>query len=705
MMRRSVRETCRGRLQNGTKKKEGRGNMKGKVKRKMIRKIRRKIRRKREAENVCRKAKASKNGRTIREDARIIRRGVREFERILPGQMRYVLAKSILGSCIPYITVLLSARILDELTQGKNRERLFWLCLLCIGAAGLLSALKYVFEAKIAVGYSYLFSAHEIYLTEKAHRLPYELLERPEVRSLREQVSGSINLSGAGMASLYWDMEVVFTNLCQTAAALALCIDFFRGLLAGGAGKTADLRDFVTMLLVLGLLTAVCSVVSCRMTAKRFDVSFEVFENGAKYNRYGEFYTMNYLPDENAATDVRIFRQEDIILRESKEKCYRHFAEGKRKEMRAVNRYDGTKLLCTCVCGAAVYALVGAKALQGAISAGSIVAAYAAVTMLISALSELSQIITDLRNNNEHLLNFFRYMELPENEENRAECAEGKSRKKAGKKQSEEHKEAVPALIFGEEGMPAAAPRIEFSHVSFRYPGSESWALSDVCLSAAAGEKLALVGENGSGKTTLIKLLCRLYRPTEGKILLDGRDIWSYPWEEYREKLAAVFQDFSLFAFSLAENVAAAADYDADRVKRALKQAGLEKKLASLPQGIRQPLSHAFSEDGTDLSGGEAQKTAIARAIYKDAGLMLLDEPTAALDPYAEAEIYENFHYMAEGRTVFSVSHRLSSCRGCDRVAVLDHGKIVQLGTHEELVGQTDKKYAALWRAQAQYYS
>lgn len=693
-MRRNVRGRCRDRLQNGTKKKEGRLNMKGKVKRKIIRKIRRK----RDAENVCRKAKASKNGRTIHEDARIIRRGVREFERILPGQMRYVLAKSVLSSCIPYIAVFCSARILDELTQGKNRERLFWLCLLCIGAAGLLSALKYVFEAKIAVGYSYLFSAHEIYLTEKAHRLPYELLERPEVRSLREQVSGSISLSGAGMASLYWDMEVVFTNLCRTAAALALCIDFFRGLLAGGAGKTADMRDFVTMLLVLGLLTAVCSVVSCRMTAKRFDVSFEVFENGAKYNRYGEFYTMNYLPDENAAMDVRIFRQEDIILRESKEKCHRHFAEGKRKEMRAVNRYEGAKLLCTCICGAAVYALVGTKALQGAISAGSIVAAYAAVTMLISALSELSQIITDLRNNNEHLFNFFRYMELPENEEKQTECAEGK-------KQSEKHKEPVSAEICRGKGMPAAAPYLEFCHVSFRYPGSESWALYDVCLSVAAGEKLALVGENGSGKTTLIKLLCRLYRPTEGEILLNGRDIWSYPWAQYREKLATVFQDFSLFAFSLAENVAAVADYDADRVKRALKQAGLEKKLASLPQGIKQPLSHAFSEDGTDLSGGEAQKTVIARAVYKDAGLMILDEPTAALDPYAEAEIYENFHYMAEGRTVFSVSHRLSSCRGCDRVAVLDHGKIVQLGTHEELVEQTEKKYAALWRAQAQYYS
>lgn len=670
-MRWSVRGTCGEKLQNNTRKKESGENMRGKLKRKGY------------AENVSGKSKASKNGRTIREDAALIRRGIREFNRILPGQMRYVFGKSVIGACIPFVTVFLSARILDELTQGKDAVRLFWLCLFCIGAACLLSVLKYVLEAKIAVGSSYLFSAHEIYLTEKAHRLPYELLERAEVGRLREQVSGSISLSGAGMASLYWDMEVVFSNLCAAAAALVLCVDFFRGLLAARPGEAAEIPGFVGMLLTLGILTAICSVVSCRMTAKRFDVSFEVFENGAKYSRYGEFYTMNYLPDENAAMDVRIFRQGEMILRESREKCYRHFAEGKRKEMQAVNRYDGTKLLCTCICGTAVYALVGLKALAGAVGAGSVVAAYAAVTMLISSLSELSQIVTDLRNNNNHLQNFFRYMELPENGEAPAEHAEDESGRER------------------EEG----CPYLEFSHVSFRYPESKGWVLRDVCLSVSAGEKLALVGENGSGKTTLMKLLCRLYRPTEGKILLNGRDIWSYPWERYREELATVFQDFSLFAFSLAENVAASKAYDAQRVERALGQAGLGKKLAELPQGIKQPLFHAFSEDGCDLSGGEAQKTAIARAIYKDAGRMILDEPTAALDPYAEAEIYENFYHITAGKTVFSVSHRLSSCRGCDRVAVLEGGSIVQLGTHEELVKQTDKKYAMLWQAQAQYYS
>lgn len=623
-----------------------------------------------------------KNGRTLPEDIALIRRGLREFEKILPGQMRHVLFKSILGACIPLAAVAASAWILNELAQGQRKERLFWLCLLAVGGTFLLSVLKYAQDAKAAVGYSCLFPAHEICLTQKSHRLPYEVLEMPETERLREQVSGSISVSGAGMASLYWDMEVVITNLCRTVAAILLGAGFFRALLkvpatAGGGGNVRFLFP------VLLLLVGACVFISCKMAAKHFDVSFAVFEKGAEYNRYGEFYTMNYLPDENAAMDARIFPQEELILRESQEKCYRRFAAGKRREIRAVDLYDGIRLLSVCFCGVCVYALVGYMALSGCIGAGQIVAAYAAVTMLISALSELAQIVTDLRNNNVHLLNYFRFMDLPEHGQKRAAGLCGEPEKPDG---------------TAEEGS------IRFEHVSFRYPGSEKWALFDVCLEVHKGEKLALVGENGSGKTTFVKLLCRLYRPAQGRILLDGRDIQGYAWEEYRRRLAAVFQDFSLFAFPVAENVAAAKDYDKVRVEHALKEAGLLKKVEGLPRGISEPLFHQFCEDGCDLSGGEAQKLAIARAVYKDADVMILDEPTAALDPFAEAEIYQNFGAMSEKKTAFLVSHRLSSCKSCDRVAVFSEGKLVQLGSHEELLLQAGKEYNRLWEAQAQYY-
>lgn len=614
-----------------------------------------------------------KNGRTISEDFKLIVRGIKEFNNMLPGQMQLVFVRSLLHSGIPYIGVMLSAMIINELTQGKNKEKLLGLCLFSVGMTCLFSIIKYYLDAKIAVGYSHLFSAHEIYLTQKAYKIPYDILEKSSTRQLREQVSGSISVSGAGMASLYWDMEVVFSNACSVIIAFVLCVNLFCKMIAG----TTGLFETIEVISVIIFLVIGCSFVSCKMTSKRFDVSFEVFENGAKYNRYGEFYTLKYLPDEDAALDVRIFQQDKTIIEQSQERCYKPFADGKLKEARAVNKYHGIKLFCSCVCGVVIYFLIGQKALQGVMEMGSIILAYTAVTMMITALSELAQIITDLRNNNEHLIRFFQYMELPEDSEVKSEVTESMEK----------------------------CENITFEHVSFQYPDSEKWVLEDINLSVRAGEKLAIIGENGSGKSTLIKLLCRLYRPTEGKILINGKDIWSYSYSDYIRIISTVFQDFSLFSFSLAENVAASKDYEKGRVTEALEKVGLGRKIEQLPKGIEQSLFHSFEEDGTDLSGGEAQKVAIARAIYKEAEIMILDEPTAALDPYAEYDIYKNFHNITADKTVFSISHRLSSCRICDRIVVMDYGRIVQSGTHNELIQQKDKKYCEMWTAQAQYYT
>lgn len=218
-----------------------------------------------------------------------------------------------------------------------------------------------------------------------------------------------------------------------------------------------------------------------------------------------------------------------------------------------------------------------------------------------------------------------------------------------------------------------------------------------------------MVGENGSGKTTMVKLLCRLYRPTQGRILLNDKDIWLYSREEYMGLLSTVFQDFSLFAFSVGANVAARCDYDRRRVQSALEQAGLWDKVERLPRGLDQALSTDYEEDGVRLSGGEAQKAAIARALYKGGAVLILDEPTAALDPYAEAAIYEQLFRSLEGsgetgRTLLSVSHRMSTCRYCDRVAVFSQGRLVQLGAHRQLVREEGSVYQRLWQAQARYY-
>lgn len=209
---------------------------------------------------------------------------------------------------------------------------------------------------------------------------------------------------------------------------------------------------------------------------------------------------------------------------------------------------------------------------------------------------------------------------------------------------------------------------------------------------------------NGSGKTTMIKLLCRLYDPTEGFITLNSIDIKKYDYEEYLSLFSVVFQDFKLFSYTLGQNVAADIDYNSERAEECLVKSGFSERFFKLPKKLDTCLYKDFEEDGMEISGGEAQKNAIARALYKDALFIILDEPTAALDPIAEFEIYSKFNDIVGEKTAIYISHRLSSCRFCDDIAVFDEGKMIQRGSHDTLIMDVEGKYYELWDAQAQYY-
>lgn len=246
--------------------------------------------------------------------------------------------------------------------------------------------------------------------------------------------------------------------------------------------------------------------------------------------------------------------------------------------------------------------------------------------------------------------------------------------------------------------------RIVFDHVSFQYPGSEKYALKDINMEFQLGEKMAVVGMNGSGKSTFTKLLCRLYAPTEGTIYMNGIDIRRYDYQEYLSLFSVVFQDFKLFSFTLGENVAVAEDYQEEPVRDALVKAGMEEFLEEHGNSLAANLYRDFDKDGIEVSGGEAQKIALARAVCKGAPFVLLDEPTAALDPLAEYEIYKRFNELVADRTTVYISHRMSSCRFCGDIAVFHEGRMVQRGNHESLMEETDGKYYELWTAQAQYY-
>ena len=245
---------------------------------------------------------------------------------------------------------------------------------------------------------------------------------------------------------------------------------------------------------------------------------------------------------------------------------------------------------------------------------------------------------------------------------------------------------------------------IEFCNVSFKYPRSENYVLKNINLTIRSGEHLSIVGLNGAGKTTFIKLLCRLYDVTEGEIKIDGINIKEYSDEEYRKLFAVVFQDFKLFAFSLKENITLGAAEDEAKIEEVLKLSGLYEDAMKLEHGLDTTLYKSFDEKGTELSGGQQQKVAISRALYRNAPIVILDEPTAALDPVAEYEIYKKFDTLVGGKTAIYISHRLSSCKFCDHIAVFAEDTIKEYGTHESLVNKENGIYAEMFAAQAQYY-
>lgn len=373
--------------------------------------------------------------------------------------------------------------------------------------------------------------------------------------------------------------------------------------------------------------------------------------------------------------DVRIFHAQNTLMSKfvSLNETLANLWE---KSLSSCRTMSASSVLVSRLFNLLIYLSVGLKALCGAFGVGNLLKYTGAVFQFGDGVSLLVQTVREIVQNIPYMEDYFSYQDMP-------------------------NRTADATLPVTEEIRENYI--FEFRHVTFTYPGASSPSLSDLSCRFQKGEKIAVVGRNGSGKTTFLKLLCRLYDPQEGEILLNGVDIRQYRYEEYLDFFSTVFQDYCIFAFTLGENVAAESDYAKEKAVRALENAGFGPRLSTLRDGLDTQLFKNFSEDGVELSGGESQKVAIARCLYKDAPHAILDEPTAALDPVAESDIYQRMNRFVEGKGALYISHRLSSCRFCHRILVFEGGRLEEQGTHEQLLA-AEGLYCRLWNAQAKYY-
>lgn len=381
------------------------------------------------------------------------------------------------------------------------------------------------------------------------------------------------------------------------------------------------------------------------------------------------------LSDFSLGKDIRLYDSAEMMNTKAKFHSDRMTKVwGKQSHLERTNNYGMT--VVNAVRDGLSYFYIGWLALSGAISIGDFSMCIGAAGNLYFSLQGIVGGVQNIVNRCNYAHRYIEFMDYP------------------------------AAMSKGTRRVTGDSHTIEFRHVSFRYPRSDKYVLRDVSITIKQGEHLSVVGLNGAGKTTFIKLLCRLYDVTDGEILIDGVNIKEYSDEEYRRLFAVVFQDFSLFAFSLRENIAFSDDRKNDpAINEVIGKCGLSDDVEKLPEGLDTVIFKSFDENGTELSGGQKQKAAIARALYKNAPVVILDEPTAALDPVAEYDIYRQFDTLVGGKTAVYISHRLSSCKFCDRIAVFSDGTIAEYGTHDELADRPDGIYAEMFRAQAQYYT
>lgn len=553
---------------------------------------------------------------------------------------------------IPISTILFPKFIIDEL-MGKQRTEYLMLYIVEMLLFNFLGGfLTSFFDGKIFVAKGIVFNRFQYDMSEKLLDCDYENIENPEFLDVKEQAEKFLYANGMGFGAVLNSAFNIIGNIFVFAGIVAVI---------------STLSVWVVLIFVILVLLSAYVDSKVRKNYTKWDMEKVPIERKTAY-------MLEIIENFSYGKDIRIYGAKNFLL----EKISAVLNESNgfyANQIKVLNKSKYFNSFITLIRDGVSYSYLVYNVVRKMITIGDFSMYVNAVAQFSNAMNELLQSILDIQQFSGYYEALEKYLNVP------ATMREGE-----GKKDLEEDN-----------------LQIEFHDVSFRYPKQENYAVQHINLKIDAREKLAVIGENGAGKTTFVKLLMRLYDPTEGYISINGVDIKELDYEYYQSLLAVVFQDYKLFSFSIKENVDFGEESDDEVIVDELTQVGLKNKLDLLPNGIYTNLHKNFEVDGFEPSGGEGQKIAIARALHKGASIIILDEPTAALDPRAEYNIYQNFNQLVQGKTALFISHRMSSAQFCDKIAVFEKGRICEYGTHAELMEEKGL-YEELYQMQAQFY-
>lgn len=587
-------------------------------------------------------------------------------KKVLPS----VTVQSIVSSLKPFINILFTAKIINLLSDGKDFKTVMLYITIAVAINFILFFLDSFLDEYSQNLRNLLLNKENKKVASKLFRTEYQKLENSEYKELIHKHEEAEKSRWSRFPYFVWTTYRFLNGLFT----LIISVIIIFPLLKVGFTKTGD-AFFEKPIFLITIISAILAMaVIILLVAVNINKSYlKANESYAELDRI--FYSfLDIFGDYRTGKEIRIYKEQNLIDSIATSKILTDGEKTLRKISMHTAKASSFVAILGAVVGFGVYLFIGIKGLLGLFSIGSLVLYCGSFMQIINGIMMMANTFGKLQ---EIIPLAKRYFEILDTKDE---------------------------MTYGDKVLDLSGGfEIEFKNVSFKYPGAENYALQNVNLKIKNGEHLAVVGRNGSGKTTFIKLMCRLYDVTDGEILINGVNIKDYTKDSIIKLYSVVFQDFKIFSVSLKDNICANSDFESDRFYACLENADIKERTERMPNKENTYLYKDLDENGIEISGGEAQKLALARALYKDAPIVVLDEPTAALDPIAENEIYSRFNTFVQGKTAIYISHRLSSCAFCDKIAVFNNAKLAETGTHKDLLS-AGGKYAELWNAQAKYY-